>query len=1115
MKQKWTKAIYIPYELNKLSVLLKWEIVLLVFSFLLVDVLIIIKYSEFALTIKDKHALILDWIKTTLEKDFKKSDLMVFVGVIVFTPLVLFFITRYLIGLLENVKKSSLNYITIQIIVSGIATISMAFYIIIVPHSIITISILIFIVITCTSINTLKILALHKAKGANIIWTNTKRRYNKFSFKTVFESDIVINFYLFFFLFLAHLTIIFGLLSKNLEHNVNLTSMLPDDSPSVIGLESIKQYSSGYLMIVIETDEGKTERHTFEKENNIKLIDEYIYLTDSEKRLIKNNKKHYKYYSRIDEDGRVIANDEKLIKETYYYPIKASKHRKNRIVWEANLTKTKLFIDKLVNRLEGLPEVLWCEYKKPVSFFKKNQILFFDIGDIALIYSRLKEALFDKTKAVSRFNDILVKYNNPRLYSNRSGYLLKGNKMFVIMIKPSGDYRDINFLQMFYNKVKDRVTLAKKELNNKDKPNIKIAYGGQYKRKYDFNIIMEKDRRLIYLIVPLMIIGIITIYFRKIIVAFIIAIPLFMTIIWLFGIAYLFFGYFNILSSFWFVMLMVLGACFGVNFLSEYFKGIREDNSITNSLYIMLKETRKINLITLYTFIAILVVLFFSKVKGYSEFAIIGITAGVICYGIMYYVIPIIIIIENKISSYIKLYVKPYIINLFYRKGLNYKYLIIAAKWTTLVFFLINFYLIYHFFNANHLFLLIPVYLFILPYLAILKGIIILLSWVNYKYDNLLESIFKKPSLVLSVIGILIVLSFIMANKAKFEYNIIKVNEMNMDSYLIEEKVKGQFNLSTSPTVITANNEDIKKLYNILNRRLREGQTTNIALLDNIYSYIPTNKVEKIILINEIKKLTNEFKKSLIKKDINNSHKNIVDQIVNFENKYLNIDPALLSTGFTNKFTGYNLKTNKGFMYIYPTNGLTDDPIKLKAYLKEIGNIKHIAIGEDIILKELLISLENEIFYITVGIFILVILVLYIGFRDINIVVLIVGSLLIGGIFMFGITNILGIEFNLLNIIVLPIIITIGLYINVNLGYKYYLSGNILDSLSYNAKTISITFLISAFAFGVLLFAESNSFNTIASIALIGVISIYISTLFFIPAMVLLLKAFNKDKPIL
>jgi predicted RND superfamily exporter protein len=90
---------------------------------------------------------------------------------------------------------------------------------------------------------------------------------------------------------------------------------------------------------------------------------------------------------------------------------------------------------------------------------------------------------------------------------------------------------------------------------------------------------------------------------------------------------------------------------------------------------------------------------------------------------------------------------------------------------------------------------------------------------------------------------------------------------------------------------------------------------------------------------------------------------------------------------------------------------------------------------------------------------------------------------------------------------ILPVIITIGIYINVYLYWQYqYRQGDIVTSL--RSASISITPLISVIIFGTLLFAKSNSFNSIGSIAIAGIIGVYISTLFFLPSIILLVRAF-------
>ncbi|MDH4128649.1 MAG: MMPL family transporter [Spirochaetota bacterium] len=1186
MKKDFIKngPLYIPFESKGLVSLLKRELVLLTSGISLLLIAFIVEQLVSGLDI-------IKWFNF-FGFSFVKShgDFLLFVIGFIFLPLALFFINHRLIYLIENSFSNSLKWFKIHLYTGFTISLLLILYLAISPfnHIFIRFAQIIICVILIT-MNIIKFLYLRKSKRITILWNNpAKTDFKKYrSLDFIIQSNVrnIIKYTFFFILFFLHITVLFSWMASQLKLNADLIALLPEDFPSVRGLKDIQEVfgGSGYLMLAIETNEAEEELKIFEKENNVKINYDYIRGKDG-----KPNK-----YLRINEEQKVIV-DEPVIKEMYYYKDGNSNIQKNangrlkkKIRWEAKLTRTKEFIEDLTNKISKLSEVSYCDYKRPIDYFKRKIVLYIDIGDLSLINIRAKRKkrelfkekvgwsmdLSDKSKsdASIKMDDIEKKYKNSsseNYYLSKDGFYLSGNKLFVVLIKPEKASLDIDFCNLLYGNVKKIVDSTKAEFEKKlkkDAPIIKIGYGGRYKRKPETTNRVEKDIDLTSFIGFLFIIGVIVLYFRRIQAILLIGLPLIIGLIWTFGITYLRFGHVNILTGFLSVILMGLGVDFGIHFLSRYFEERGKGESIDSSLGLMLSKTGKATLTAAFTTISAFFALLFTDFKGFNEFGFIGMIGLVMAYLSMFYVLTSFIVIYDK-EKWLKNRISLLLENKL-AKIIAYIVLGIAV--------IIS---LYFTFNGSRYFIL-------LPYLVFLKGIIFVIDRIKklfYRY-NFLDVIFRKPRMILGITLGIIVLSIVASSQVYFEYNFRKLEGMKLYSYLVEDKISDLFDLSLTPSIVIAyDEEDEKEIYDSFSRikenkdKLEEKST--IFYVDALTRYVPDYQTEKMEMVKEFKKFIDEFvdlaeakkykgnadiekhKKKLL--DLKNEYLDNVD-IIRKDPDYPDPDEAMPIEIWRQFRNPKNKKDVRSFIQIFPTKNLGEDGQKIKTFASEIRGIrlknrwvtvdKYVqlnkitkeevlksieqkklkskkekngnllvllerkevsASGENLVLADVLIQVEKSAPIILIITFGLTIFFLYFDFRNLKAVLITFTPLLLGVALLFGLMFLFDVQFNILNVVILPVIVGIGIDNGVHLYHRYQDEGegNLFAVLRSTGLAITFASLTTILGFGALILADHNGLNSIGWLAVLGIGATYIIAVIVLPSIILLLEKKKNPK---
>ncbi|MFA5669169.1 MAG: MMPL family transporter [Balneolaceae bacterium] len=128
----------------------------------------------------------------------------------------------------------------------------------------------------------------------------------------------------------------------------------------------------------------------------------------------------------------------------------------------------------------------------------------------------------------------------------------------------------------------------------------------------------------------------------------IIGIPLLVSLLWTFGIAYLYLGVLNTMTSVLFVILFGLAIDYGIHFYARYIELRSTGLDVEEAIYATSETTGQAIVVSAVTTAAALYILMFAEFRGFSEFGFISGTGILLAFLCMLFILPSVLVIFEK-----------------------------------------------------------------------------------------------------------------------------------------------------------------------------------------------------------------------------------------------------------------------------------------------------------------------------------------------------------------------------------------------------------------------------------------------------------------------------------
>ena len=733
------------------------------------------------------------------------------------------------------------------------------------------------------------------------------------------------------------------------------------------------------------------------------------------------------------------------------------------------------FVESAVAGLSQNSDIRYIDYKKPISFFKRNLLLYLDLQDIKIIRKRLYNKLeYERQKANPvtdifglmeteikdpgfYYQDILDKYKNKlnlnfdfengkkQLRGNEYFYSFQESEQlphrFVLLIKPVKSSVDINFSRKITREVKKFLT----EKIGQDFENISFQMTGRYKKKLDTIEKLGQDMKTVSWISIISILLILIFYFRNIRFLLILVVSLFSGLLFTFAATTLVLGHLNLVTSMLAAILLGLGIDFGIHYLARFKEDIQQGDSLTDAIEHMLVQTGKASFISATTTSIAFFILQLSNFRAFSEF---GLIAGL---GILFIYFSMTFIIPSLLA-------------------------IVYAKDT-----------------------------------ASLKT-------VPLRF-HISQHLTRFPLTTVLIFAGIAIFSFWHIPQVQFDYNFSKLTEYSdLESYATDAEVNTMFSFSLTPSIILADSANQEREYERaiekFQKSFREGKTLRVDRAVSIQSFIPDGQNLKIKEITRIDRLLQKYRKyrptmsQATRKKFESIEEFIVHSPISEENL-----PQIVR----NNLLPLQESSTKRIVLVFPKADLGQgrQVLEFAEQIRQIQvNGKGIPLASDsLVFAEVMNLIFNEGYGILLICYAGIVLLVYLNIRNIFSTFLILLPLTYSLFCLAGFMGFWNFKLDFFNVIMFPILLGIGIDNGIHLFSRYRETKDIQNSLSTTGKAITVSSLTTLCGFGALAFSESPGISGIGKMAILGISIVYISFSVLLPQMIVIYeKNFMKEK---
>ncbi len=187
-------------------------------------------------------------------------------------------------------------------------------------------------------------------------------------------------------------------------------------------------------------------------------------------------------------------------------------------------------------------------------------------------------------------------------------------------------------------------------------------------------------------------------------------------------------------------------------------------------------------------------------------------------------------------------------------------------------------------------------------------------------------------------------------------------------------------------------------------------------------------------------------------------------------------------------------------VYTYPTQNVWNEHF-MKRHNAELLGVDETAVSVPIIFDAVVaairVDFKSSVWYSALAVFLLVL----IDFRRLQTTLLAMLPLLAGGLWMVGIMPLIGMQFNLINVAIVPLILGIGVDNGVHILHRYRgeTEHRVARAVEHTGKAILLSALTTIAGFGTLGLASYVAVGTLGQLLAVGVFFCFFSSVYVLP----------------
>ncbi|HSH41712.1 MAG TPA: MMPL family transporter [Arenicellales bacterium] len=722
------------------------------------------------------------------------------------------------------------------------------------------------------------------------------------------------------------------------------------------------------------------------------------------------------------------------------------------------------FLDDLRERILELDYISSAEYAEDTSFFHRNQLLYVEEEDLEEIHRRLAARIEYEKKHINfsvddtsvsinirgaegappslDFSDIEEKYksgDDKDKASEQKIFRNEAGNVTILVVLPEGSTTSISYARRV---TEDLESLVREVGPASYHPEMTAAVGGRVaNRVAEFDVVISDLKSSAFWSIGGILLVII-LFYRRLMAVLYIGAPLAVAFLWTFALTQIVLGGLNLITVFLVLILFGLGIDFGIHNLQRYDEVRSKGGDLHRALATIIFKTGHASLLAALTTAAGFYALMLTDFRAFSEFGFIAGTGVVLSLASMYVVFPALLVLAERTRVYR------------------------------------------------------------LPLGARARG-------------AAKEGRRSLTAPVLVIGGLLTVLGVSSAFTIEFEKDFGKLDTTIPRMSVLKDKIREVFPLRNDKAVVYVESlEDVSAVVEEV-RRIRESRSPEDATIDkvkSIYDVVPESETQRrrLEVIEQIHdrmveavQLLEDFGGKEGSEDAR--RKEEIEELL----KYAGIQelkPGELPTAIQRVYTG--VEDSQGYLvYIYNAKG-TSELDEAQAFVDDIREINvngktYYPATEAMVFVDMLNLMRSDAKRAVAVVLGAVFVVLLLAYRSLRSAFTVMIPVLIGMSWMLGIMAFFGIRLNVINMVVLPTVLGIGVDNGIHIFQRFREEGfsHIREVVMTTGGAAFLTTITTLLGFAGTLAAQNGGLQSLGLAASIGLSACLVSSLTVFPAL--------------
>lgn len=344
--------------------------------------------------------------------------------------------------------------------------------------------------------------------------------------------------------------------------------------------------------------------------------------------------------------------------------------------------------------------------------------------------------------------------------------------------------------------------------------------------------------------------------------------------------------------------------------------------------------------------------------------------------------------------------------------------------------------------------------------------------------------------------------------RLRFDYDFGALEDQRLPSFVLDREVNRIIGYSQSPVVmLTDTEEEEHAVVRELQERQRAlGDASTIDFVASLSSLIPARQEQKQPLLQGLARLLEDVPEERLAPEQREQLQRLRQQA-----QAAPFSPGDLPPSVRQQFQGVG-NGQSGFVLVYPSVSLSDGAA-IRSLAREVrgvqlpGGERLSAAGEPMVLADILEMVTHEAPLILGGATLAVLLAMWATLGGLRLALLCLTPTVVSLLALLGLMPLMRLEFNYLNILVVPVLI--GTTVDAGVHLLTRLASPRSDFVSVYSETgraICGGLLTSAVGFGALFLADHPGLNSIGALANLGFATNLLIMLVAFPALLLVLS---------